>query len=318
MCDIEDTYQPITYSKDEILSAPPYLDPRVSEIIEHIKLNPCFIEKYIGTESKHYNRSDKPQARGNVTFKRSQRKIGYTNSHDSKNGNCISAPKIIKGNELISRDIRSINDGINKVTTSNYNIISKRLKLVLDDGNIVYGIDEILDKAYEQSNRCSIYVDLVFDIIESLPTSQKQRIHELLNERLSGSLQDTCKFPRSDPVQDYDGFCKIVKSKVRTVGRCNTFSRMMGKVKTLLGYTPLEYYDHHEQLIFKYNDEENIHGDVDIDITASIETILDCLQVIIQNHNSLKKRFERSFSNISYSKFPSNNCRFKILDILGK
>jgi hypothetical protein len=315
MCDTEDTYQPITYSKEEILSAHPYLDPRVSEIIENIKLNPCFIEKFIGTENKHNQRSDKQSQRGNAIFKRCQRKLGY-NSHDSNNSNFGSAPKLIKGNELISKDIRSINEGINKVTTSNYNIITKRLKLVLDDGNIVYGIDEILDKAYEQSNRCSIYVDLVFDIIDSLPKAQKQRIHDLLNDRLSGSLQDTCTFPRSDPIKDYDGFCKIVKTKLRAVGRCNTFSRIMGKVKTLLGYSPLEYYDHHEHLIFKYTNEEDIQED--IDIAASIETILDCLQIIIQNHNSLKKRFERSFSNISYDRFPSNNCRFKILDILGK
>lgn len=316
MSETKDPLPTSVYSRHDILIAPPKINSRTLEIIEGIRLNPCFTEKNSGPEIRNHCRSDRLPIRGNPVFKRNQRKTCYNNAYDSNNSNSAICPKLIKSNELVSRDIRSINDGINKVTTSNYNVITKRLKLVLDDGNIIYGIGEILDKSYEQSNRCSIYVDLVFDIIDSLPTSQKQRINEMLKDRLSGSLKDACTFPRSDPVHDYDGFCKIVKTKLRAVGRCNTFSRIMSKVKTLLGYTPMEYYDHHEQLVFKYMDENNISEDVDV--AASIETILDCVQAIIQNHNHLQKRFHRSFSNISYERFPSNNCRFKILDILGK
>lgn len=296
-------YDTIRIDRETFLRAPPDLSDRVRDVIEEIRKNRCFIDKGLVFDPKYSSRS---YDRGRHSNKGVKPKRSYGRDAPQR-------PSIIGGD--VSKDKRCINENINKITTSNYRTVSKRMKLVLDDENLRYGVSEILDKAYEQFDRCNLYVDLILDICESLTPQQKGVLQAFLREKLDESLEDKGAYPHVDPASDYDGFCRVVKTKTRAVGRCGAFSKMLQRVQSFFGYSPEEYYDHHEKLVFRYVNEEM---GVDVDVAASVETLLDCLQVIVKHYNNMRAKFRRAVSGLSAEDFPSNKCRFKVLDILGK
>ena len=283
------------------IAAPPDLPHKVRDVIEEIRKNRCFIDKGLVFDPKYSAR-----AYDRVRPKALKSRRSHQRDPPPRRPN-VFAPDV-------SRTQRAIIENINKVTRANYGTVSKRMKIVLDDENLRYGVSEILDKAYEQFDRCSLYVDLILDICESLSPQQKAVLQDFLRDKLSESLQDNATYPRVDPKGDYDGFCSVVKTKTRAIGRCGAFSKLLQRVQGFFGYTPEEYYDHHERLVFRYVNEEL---DVDVDVAASVETLLDCLQVIVEHYNTMREKFRAAVSGFP-GDFPSNKCRFKVLDILGK
>ena len=299
----------IRIDRETFLRAPPDLPERVRDIIDDIRRNRCFIDRGLVFDPKY---SARAYDRGRHASRGSLPAKGRRASHDL---GPVRRPTVIGGD--VSRDRRCITENINKITRANYGTVSKRMKIVIDDDNLRYGVSEILDKAYEQFDRCSLYVDLILDICESLGPKQKEVLQAFLREKLDESLEDEGTYPHVDPKGDYDGFCRVVKTKTRAVGRCGAFSKMLQRVQGFFGYTPEEYYDHHEKLVFRYvNDDVGV--DVDVDVAASVETLLDCLQVIVKHYNAMRNKFRRALSGVPATDFPSNKCRFKVLDILGK
>lgn len=301
----------IRIDREAFLRAPPVICDRVRETIDEIRKNRCFADKGVVYDPKYAARAhDRGRyARGGV----GKHKRGY-------NG-CAQLPlaprPALNIGANIPRERRCINESINKITKANYATVSKRMKLVLDDETLQYGVGEILDKAYEQFDRCNLYVDLILDICASLTPAQRSTVQDFLREQLEESLQDNQAYPHVDPKKDYDGFCRVLKTKTRAVGRCGTFSKMLKRVQGFFGYTPDEYYDHHEKLVFRYVQDE-CECDIEVDVAASVETLLDCLQVIVKHYTAMRSKFRRAVGGVPADSFPSNKCRFKVLDILGK
>lgn len=296
----------IRIEKEDFHRAKGVISPRVQQILQEIRKNACFQQKEIPFNpklfsTKHHDRY-RNQSKGN-------------HRHHVRRSQPVEKPRTLMIGRDIPQDKRCINDNINKVTNSNYGVVSKRLKIVLDDNNLEYGISEILDKSYYQVDRSELYVELIIDIVNALNPAQRVLVQELLQRKLSESLDDETVYPHVDPVGDYENFCKIVKKKAKAVGRCNTFSRMMKRITKFFKYTPEDYYDHHENLMLKYVDNDR---QVEVDIAASIETVLDCLKVIIDHYSSLRNKFQESLCSMKMEDFPSNKCRFKVLDILGR
>ena len=299
----------IRISREDFFRATPSVPSRVSAAIHEILKNRCFDEKTLIYDPRHASRPhDKGRyARGGVA----KHKRGY-------GGPPHPAPEqrpqltIARG---IPRERRCINENINKITQANYATVSKRMKLVLDDETLKYGIGEILDKAYEQFDRCNLYVDLILDICGALTQEQRSAVQQFLKEQLEDSLQDHQGYPHVDPKKDYDGFCRVLKTKTRAVGRCGTFSKMLKRVQGLFGYTPDEYYEHHEKLVFRY-----VRDDlgVEVDVAASVENLLECLHVIVKHYTGMRSKFRRAVECVPVEDFPSKKCRFKVLDILGR
>ena len=299
----------VRIDRDTFLRAPPDLPERVRAVIEEIRMNRCFIDRGVVFDPKY---SARAYDRGRHAPKVGAAKGRRPNLRDA---GPVRRPTVIGGD--VSRDRRCITENINKITRANYGTVAKRMKIVIDDDNLRYGVSEILDKAYEQFDRCSLYVDLILDICESLGPQQKAVLQAFLREKLDESLEEDPVYPHVDPKGDYDGFCRVVKTKTRAVGRCGAFSKMLKRVQGFFGHTPEEYYDHHERLVLRYvNDDADV--DVDVDVAASVENLLDCLEVIVKHYNAMRSKFRRAVSGVPAADFPSNKCRFKVLDILGK
>jgi hypothetical protein len=307
--DGESEDETIRIDREAFLGAAPVISDRVRVTIDEIRKNRCFAEKGIPFDPKYAARAhDRGRyARGGV----GKHKRGYNGGAQLPLAQ--RPPLKIVGD--IPRERRCINENINKITQSNYATVSKRMKLVLDDETLKYGVGEILDKAYEQFDRCNLYVDLILDICASLTPAQRTAVQEFLREQLEESLEDHQAYPHVDPKRDYDGFCRVVKSKSRAVGRCGTFSKMLKRVQGFFGYTPDEYYEHHEKLVFRYVRDE---FDIEVDVAASVETLLECLQVIVKHYAGMRSKFRRAVGGVPVDSFPSNKCKFKVLDILGK
>lgn len=316
----------IRIDRDEFLSAPPEIAPRVAQIIEEIRANRCFAEKCVPYDPKYAQRSYEKgrgaKAGGGGVKAKRHHAHGHMHGHAHHTGAGAHAcsfeprrPPTVLGGDL-PRDKRCITDNINKLTLSNYATIAQRMQFVIDDKNLVYGVSEILDKAYEQFNRCNLYVNLILDIYEGLGATQQAVMKDLLREKMSESLDEADGFPHVDPVQDYDGFCRVVKSKTRAVGRCGTFSKMLQKVQSFFKHSPEDYYDHHERQVLKY--VKSGAADDAVDVASSVENLLDRIEVIIKHYAAMRNKFRLVLSEIGPKDLPSNKCRFKVLDIIGK
>ena len=303
----------VRIDRETFLRAPPDLPERVRGVIDEIRKNRCFIDRGLVFDPKYSARShdrSRHAPRGGFPAAKGRRP-------NHRDAGPVRRPTVIGGD--VSRDRRCITENINKITRANYGTVSRRMIIVLDDDNLRYGVSEILDKAYEQFDRCSLYVDLILDICKSLGPQQKEVLQAFLRAKLDESLEEDPVYPHVDPKGDYDGFCRVVKTKTRAVGRCGAFSKMLQKVQGFFGHTPEEYYDHHERLVFRYvNEDAGAGAGADVDVAASVETLLDCLQVIVKHYNAMKSKFRMAVSRVPAADFPSNKCRFKVLDILGK
>jgi hypothetical protein len=216
---------------------------------------------------------------------------------------------------------RSIRSDLNKITIANYDCIYRRMCFVDDVANLIFTFKAALEKSYLEPNHNMLYVRLFGDIFRSLTAETRKAALGILRTHLPTreSLVAEALRPPSDPATDYIAFCETAKVKRRIVGRCETFSGLLdvGAISDHLDFTPLDLYNEHESAMCDII-QGRFEAAGEPDVVAGTEVMLESLGVMIQKHGFLHRNFRDALDTMGgASCFPSNRCRFKVMDILG-
>lgn len=219
---------------------------------------------------------------------------------------------------LFSSDIpmahRVVIDSINKISDDNYKAILARLTRSLDENNIPFAVDFIMNNAYIQMERCRLFVALLTDIHRFLDSKKEFVYH--LNQKVVMSVSNDILYPKVDPLKDYDKFCQVSKMKKRDVGMCNIMSALLRSAKTEPEMSLQEFYSFYEDMTKRYMRTDNvISTEEDVDIVGSIENLLGCIKVIIDHDTKVLRQRFRCAAN-DFEAIPSKKCEFLIRDIL--
>lgn len=298
---------------EAFLSAPCFVAPNVLEKLFEIKKTACFHQSKPVFDYNHAAKMERMRLHSKCKYK-SRSRNAFTMPDRTTNYGCgVVSP--LRVHSTISDEHRSINDIMNKMTTSNYSTLSRTMKIIMTDENILFAMEKILESSYIQTERCAVYVRLVTDICNSLSEAQMRTVKTYLRMQLQKSMDEPVTIPFVDPVKDYTVFCSVTKQKARSVGRCNAFCKFLRGFQRDLQKTPEQYFDHHTELVFQMVKQKDIGED--IDVAASIEMLLDCILIMVNHYEHLRTSFQTSLKSHDMSDFPSSRCKFKVMDILG-
>jgi hypothetical protein len=224
------------------------------------------------------------------------------------------AKRTALGNGTVAQ--RSIRSDLNKIALANYDSIFKRFRFIDDVESLVFTFETAIEKSFLEPDHNGLYVRLFSDLLRSQSAEAREasfgvfRAHVPTRE----SLVAEALRPRADPATDYIAFCESAKAKRRIVGRCQTFSGLLGirAVSDHLEMTPLDLYARHESAM-----RDICGGEFDasaLDVEAGTEVMLESIGVVVRRHKDLRPVFQSSIGALGTL---SNRCRFKVMDILG-
>ncbi|AUF82313.1 hypothetical protein TetV_221 [Tetraselmis virus 1] len=219
---------------------------------------------------------------------------------------------------------RSIRSDLNKITETNYTSIVRRFRFVDSPEDIVFAFKTALEKSYLEPQHNVLYVRLFGDMFHFMSTDCKSTATSIVNDQIptSSSILEEALQPKTDPAQDYGQFCEICKIKRRIIGRSQVFAGMLRNdiLSQYIDTTPIDIFNAHESAIKKividYCEDE--HKSKEIDTVSGVEVILESMEAFLEKHSSFHPKFRNTIDLMGgVDRFPSNKCKFKILDILG-
>lgn len=223
----------------------------------------------------------------------------------------------IDGGSYTERCIRS---DMNKLSAANYNVISRRIRLSLETGNLTFLLTTALEKSYcDPDNR--VYIRLFCEAFQTLAgelrsTAVDVALHHFPTEI---KIREESLQPIADPSSDYDGFCNSCRVKRRIVGRSSTFAGILDipVMSRALDVTHRDLYMSHEGVM-----RDIIQNGRDIspglDTVGAVEVVVDSIGAMLANRSALISDFRSSVDKMRIESFPSMRCRFKVMDILGR
>ena len=162
------------------------------------------IETDLNIKNKYKNLFDKFDCFSNVIVLRNTKKH-ITHNHHNSTPNPNRKP----------RDITRIITGLlNILNNTNYNKIFVKLKLLIQNDNIVYIMNEILTKAVLQIFFIDIYSKLIYDIISFF--YNKEIIFEVLSNFIVSYLSEN-NFDIPEETIEYNDFCMNQKKKLTII-----------------------------------------------------------------------------------------------------
>nr|WRJ69805.1 hypothetical protein TetV2_00356 [Oceanusvirus sp.] len=288
------------------------------KIASMISVHPCFSENRSANRSSHHGggrkaHNGKRQYRGGRRDYHGGGSGGHSSMRPSR-----SMPLMLANGTDKERSIRS---DLNKITITNYDCIFNRIRFVDDVDNLIFTFKVALEKSYLEPHHNVLYVRLFRDIFRSLACETREAAFGIFKTHVPTreSLIAEALRPTSDPATDYIGFCETAKAKRRIVGRCQTFSGLLdvGAISEHIGFSPLDLYMEHESAMRDIL-EGRFETAGDPDVVSGTEVMLESLGVMIDRHNFLQHNFKNALNVMGgTSCFPSNRCRFKVMDILG-
>ena len=258
-------------------------------------------------------------ARPVKNFGRRNYRKSYRNKHHSHSlRTSRSVPLMFQNGTDKERLIRS---DLNKITLTNYDNIFKRMRFLDEAENIQFVLNNALEKSFNEPEHDMLYIRLIGDMFRHVDQESVKVAFNVVNDNIPtiDILIGEAMQPKRDPAKDYGGFCEVCKIKRRMIGRSRTYAGLIinRDISGFIDITPLELYETHEAAMKKIVDSCESEDDEDIDTGSGAETILESMQVLISKHDSLVDRFRVAMDDIGMERFPTNKCKFKILDILN-
>ena len=223
---------------------------------------------------------------------------------------------------------RRIQCDLNKLSQQNYTRIVSRIRFSISLKNLDMVFEKLLAKAYSEPQHNGLYVNMIVELCQNMTAAERsaalQRLDGDINQTLLG-LQDSVRFPCTDPAQNYEQFCAVGKMKRDVIGRCETHVSLTRCQALSDGFShgASDIFEAHAAalaslLTLSLEPDANASRltNTVLDIETSIETLLECVGIILGKYQDLVTRFKEVVTDTRLARFPSNRCRFKLNDLL--
>lgn len=257
---------------------------------------------------------------------------GHGGGHGNWGGDArASKPRAAIFNADATGAARCVLATLNKLNKSNFHKVSAAMRLVLEQEDLPRAASSVLHAAYSQKSRSDVFVTLVNDMWRQWAAERPRTLilEEMRSEVVSCTtgLSEHLLFPKADPAVDYGHFCDVTKAKQHALGRCLTHVALIKRVgPELLETTPQQYFAAHADALTALLSMAGVEraregarpaGAEPPDVTASIETLFDCLGIVVTGFAETRPLLRQALCPSVVQSLPSKRCVFKARDLLS-